>query len=191
MRKTALPTLSDDEGSVVILDETEQIIETVLYLQDQHSPFLKDTEGVSLERVDINSPTSNKNNWQSASASSGYATPGFKNGSALQNIFEHAISVEPEIFSPMSGQSDFAMIAYNFDHAGYVANVKIVNQQGRVIKTVAENELLGTEGFFTWQGDTTQGAKATVGAYMVWFEAFDDQGNIVTLKKRVVIAERF
>lgn len=163
----------------------------MFYSDNQHSPFLKDTEGVSLERVDINSPTSNKSNWHSASVSNGYATPGFKNGSALENNFEEAISVQPEIFSPLAGQPDFAMIAYNLDHAGYVANIKIVNQQGRVIKTVAENELLGTDGFFTWRGDTIEGAKATVGAYMVWFEAFDDRGNVVTLKKRVVIAERF
>jgi hypothetical protein len=191
MKKVILPTLSDDEGSLVIVDDSGMIIDTLFYSDDQHSPLLKNTEGISLERVDINSPSSNKSNWQSASASSGYATPGFKNGSALQNIFEAAVSVEPEIFSTSSGQFDFAMIAYNFEHAGFVANVKIVNQQGRVVKTVAENELLGAEGFFTWRGDTTQGNKATVGAYMVWFEAFDALGNLVTLKKRVVIAEKF
>lgn len=191
LKKTVLPTLSDDEGSIVILDEQDQAIDIFSYSDDQHSPFLKDTEGVSLERVDIHAPSSNKNNWQSASASSGYATPGFENGSAFQNISAEAISVEPEIFSPSSGSPDFAMIAFNFDHAGYVANVKVVNQQGFIIKTIAENELLGSSGFFTWRGDTTNGSKATVGAYMVWFEAYDGQGKIVTLKKRVVVAEKF
>lgn len=191
MRKAVLPTLSDDEGTLVLLDEQEQIIDTLIYSDDQHSPFLKNDEGVSLERIDVNSPASNRSNWQSASSANGYATPGLPNGSALQNVFEEAVSVEPEIFSPISGQPDFAMIAYEFDHSGYVGNIKIVDAQGRVVKVVAENELLGSKGFFTWRGDTSVGSKATIGSYMVWFEAYDPSGNVVTIKKRVVVAERF
>lgn len=188
--KTQLPPLSDDEGSVAIIDAERQIIDTLFYSDKQHSPFLKNTEGVSLERVDTNSPSSNKNNWQSASATSGYATPGFRNGSAMQQVFEEAIHVQPEIFAPMSGQ-DFTMIGYRLDRPGYVANVRIVNAHGRVVKEVAKNELVGVEGFFTWHGETTAGSKAAIGAYMVWFEAFDQNGNVITIKKRVVIAEGF
>ena len=191
MRKTVLPTLSDDEGTLVILDEHDQLIDTLMYSDDQHSPFLKNSEGVSLERIDVYSPALNQSNWQSASASNGYATPGLPNGSALQNILEEAISVRPEIFSPTHGQPDFAMIGYELDNGGYVGNVKIIDAQGRVVKVVAENELLGTKGFFTWRGDTNTGSKATIGSYLVWFEAYDPSGNVVTIRKRVVVAERF
>ncbi|HEY0652311.1 MAG TPA: lamin tail domain-containing protein, partial [Chryseosolibacter sp.] len=190
MSKTSLPSLSDDEGSFVLLDDDQMVIDTLFYSDDQHSPFLKNDEGVSLERIDVHSSSAG-NNWQSASASSGYATPGLPNSNAFQNLFEDAVSVNPEIFSPQNGQPDFAMISYNVEHAGFVANVKIVNQQGRVIKEIAENELLGVDGFFTWRGDTAQGGRAASGAYMVWFEMVDANGNVVTIKKRVVVAERF
>ncbi|HEY0742830.1 MAG TPA: lamin tail domain-containing protein [Chryseosolibacter sp.] len=190
MLRTQLPPLSDDEGSVVILDEQKKIIDTVFYSDKQHSPLLKNTEAVSLERVDINSPSSNENNWQSASATSGYATPGFQNGSAMQHVLEEAISVQPEIFAPTSSQG-FTMIGYHLDQSGYVVNVKIVDAHGRVVKDVAENELLAAEGFFIWRGDTSSGSKAAIGAYLVWFEAFDQNGNVITVKKRVVIADRF
>ncbi len=190
MRQTTLPPLSDDEGTLAILDQNENFIDTLTYNHEQHSPFLKDDEGVSLERIDVNAPASNRNNWQSASATNGYATPGLPNGSALQNVFDEAVSVYPEIFSPTS-QPDFAMISYEFDQSDYVGNIKIVDAQGRVVREIAHNELLGTKGFYTWRGDTSQGGKATIGAYMVLFEAYDPSGNTVTIRKRVVLAERF
>jgi hypothetical protein len=191
MVKTTLPSLSDDEGSLVVLDTAGNVMDTLFYSDDQHSPFLKDAEGVSLERVDTESHSANKNNWHSASATTGYATPGLPNSNLLQNIFEESVSVHPEVFIPGDTQPDFAMISYYLDRAGYVGTVKIVSHNGRVVKEVAQNELLGVEGFFKWHGDTAQGSKATVGAYMVWFEVFDEQGTVITIKKRVVVASRF
>lgn len=188
--KASLPTLSDDEGSVALLSEEETIVDTILYSDDQHSPFLKNTEGVSLERIDPNSPSATTN-WTSASASSGYATPALPNSNAFQTDHEETVSVDPEIFSPQSGSPDFATIAYSMEHGGYVANIKVIDQQGRIVKTLVENELLGLEGFFKWYGDTSQGMRAANGAYMVWVELFDSSGNIATIKKRIVVAERF
>jgi flagellar hook assembly protein FlgD len=71
-----------------------------------------------------------------------------------------------------------------------VANVKILDQAGRLIKTIANNETLGFEGFYRWEGDTNDGGKARLGYYIVWFEVFDLSGNVRTFQKRVVIAGR-
>jgi flagellar hook assembly protein FlgD len=83
------------------------------------------------------------------------------------------------------------MISYNIGKTGYVATIRVVNHRGNVIKTIAENELLGVDGFFTWRGDTDAGARAATGAYMIWFEMFDENGNLITIKKRVAVAVRF
>jgi hypothetical protein len=72
--RSPLPTLPDEDGSLILLSDQGLVIDTLLYNEEQHSPFIKDSEGVSLERVDQNSPSSNPDNWQSASANSGYAT---------------------------------------------------------------------------------------------------------------------
>lgn len=74
---------------------------------------------------------------------------------------------------------------------GYVANVKIVDPHGREVKRLADNELLGTDGFFRWDGDRENGSKASIGSYMVWFEVFDDAGTVRTFRKRVVVADKF
>jgi flagellar hook assembly protein FlgD len=70
------------------------------------------------------------------------------------------------------------------------ANVKILDQQGRTIKELASNELLGMTGFFRWDGETEEGGNARIGYYIVWVELFDMDGSVVTFKKRVVIASR-
>lgn len=190
--KMDLPSFPDDEGSVALIDEGGVIIDGFSYADTYHSPFLKDDEGVSLERISFTIGTTEKENWKSASSVSGFATPGFFNSNSREIVAtSQDIQVEPEIFIPQNGQPDFAQIKYNFAQGGYVANVKILDPQGREIKRLANNESLGTEGFFRWDGDQENGSKARIGAYMVWFEVFDTSGDVKTFRKRVVIAEKF
>ena len=87
--------------------------------------------------------------------------------------------------------NNYTKINYNFDQGGYVANVKIYDAQGRTIKQLADNEILGTEGFFRWDGDADNGSKARVGYYVVAFEVFNDRGVVKTFRKRVVVATKF
>jgi hypothetical protein len=184
-----LPSLPDDEGSVVVVDADNNVLEEFVYSADFHSPLLQDDEGVSLERISVESNTSGSENWKSASSVSGFATPGFLNSNARdQTVSNEAIVIEPAIFVPQQGPQDFAQIRYAFERGGYIANVKIVDGQGREIKHVASNELLGAEGFFRWDGDQDNGSKARIGAYMVWFEIFDPNGAAKTFRKRVVVA---
>jgi hypothetical protein len=151
--------------------------------------MLKDKEGVSLERISLSEPTINSDNWKSASSTAGFATPGYLNSNARpENIFdENTILVEPEIFSPNVPGQDFVQINYRFDQSALAANIKIVDQQGRLIKEVANNETLGFEGFFRWEGDRDDGNKARMGYYFVWFETFNLDGTVKTYRKRVVI----
>lgn len=187
-----LPSFPDDEGSVVLVSESDEIIDMFIYSDKYHSVFIKTDEGVSLERINLIATVTEEQNWKSASSNEGYATPGYLNSnSRTEGIAEEAIQIEPEIFIPVVGQPDFAQIKYTFEQGGYVANVKILDRQGREIKELANNELLGTDGFFRWDGDQDNGSKARIGAYMVWFEVFDNGGVVKTFRKRVVIAQKF
>jgi len=47
--------------------------------------------------------------------------------------------------------------------------------------------LLGTKGEVSWNGETDEEEKARLGIYVVYFEAFDDLGNIVKLRKPCVV----
>jgi hypothetical protein len=187
-----LPSFADEEGSISITDSESNIIDAFVYSDEMHSQFIKDPEGVSLERISFEQPTHQFQNWKSASSDAGYATPGFINSNARTDGFtSESILVEPEIFTPSIGQQDFAQVKYFFEKGGYVANVKILDARGREIKRLANNELLGTEGFFRWDGDENNGGKARIGSYMVWFEIFDSGGTVKTFRKRVVVADKF
>lgn len=184
----ALPDFPDDEGSVSILTDNNELSDYFIYNRNYHSVFLRNTEGVSLERIDAQAETNSAHNWKSAATAAGYATPGLPNSNAVvAGVASGRVEVVPQVFVPHYSYPDFAEIRYAFETGGKVANVKILDQQGREIKVVASNELLGTEGFFRWDGDRTDGTKARPGYYVVWFEVFDQSGRTETFRKRVVV----
>jgi hypothetical protein len=186
---TTLPSLSDDEGSIVLIDSLGVVMDFLRYQDDFHTQFLKDKEGVSLERVSLTAITNDANNWRSASQQENFATPGYKNSASSDGASPAAgeIIVEPEIFSPQVPPTDFTTINYKFNQSGKVANAQILDQQGHLIKTLANNEVLGTEGFFRWDGDRDDGGRARAGYYVIWLEVFDDRGHVNTFRKRVVV----
>lgn len=189
-----LPGLSDDEGSIAILDENENVIDALIYTDKMHSIFINDTEGVSLERIAFDMPTNSIQNWRSANSTAGFSTPGYRNSNVYetQQLLAHeSVSIEPEIFIPSYGNPNFAEIRYNFSQGGNLATVKIYDLEGREIKQLASNELLGTEGFFRWDGDLNNGTKARVGYYVVKFEIVNTTGSIKTFHKRVIVATKF
>lgn len=185
-----LPSFNDDEGTVALINPENEVIDFFAYSDDYHMVFLKDKEGVSLERISPVALTNDAANWHSASASVGFATPGYVNSNARGEILADKVKVEPEIFEPING-SGFTQIHYNFATAGYVANVKILDAQGREIKQLVNNSTLGTTGFFRWDGDMNDGSKARTGYYIVWMEVFSANGKVDAFKKRVVVASRF
>jgi hypothetical protein len=189
--KTTLPSLPDDHGSIVIANDQSVVIDHYAYFEKMHSPFIKDNEGVSLERISFSELTNDAGNWKSANASAGFATPGFVNSNSRPELssIENTITLDPEIFSPSVTGRDFSKINYRFEKSGKVANVKILDTQGRLIKTLANNETLAFEGFYRWDGDRDDGSYARVGYYVVWFEVFDDTGSVNVYRKRAVIGK--
>ena len=190
--KTVLPSLPDDEGSIALIGKLGTVIDSFLYASKLHSPLIRDDEGVSLERISYQANANDAVNWRSASSQSGYATPGYINSNSRpeQNLLDGKVKVEPEVFAPNSGVQDFAKINYAFDQNNFTATIKIIDQQGRLVKTIANNETLGYSGFFRWDGNLEDGTKARMGYYTVWIELFDETGVVNTLRKRVVVASR-
>lgn len=178
----SMPSMPDNEGTVIVMDNQNIVIDQFTYNDNMHSPILSDTEGVSLERL---SPESNE--WHSANGSAGYSTPGMPN-SNLRPIMpiDQILTIKPEVINP-SGNVPFSQIFYRFDNGGMVANVSVVDTEGRIIKTIASNETLATEGSFQWDGDRNEGGLARSGYYMVWFQVFDMSGDVRVYRKRIVL----
>ncbi len=188
-----LPAFPDENGAVVLIGQAQQVIDSFFYSEQLHSPLIRDTEGVALERISFTRDTNEKANWKSASSVIGFATPGFFNSMARPDVLlaEESVIVVPEAFIPVSGEPDFTQIHYKLNKGGYVANVKVYDQAGHHVKTIANNELLAAEGILRWDGDRDDGNKTRVGYYMIWFEIFDESGRVKTFRKRLAVSARF
>lgn len=148
-------------------------------------------EGVSLERINPNTFSPGSINWQSASKQSGYGTPGYKNSqyNITTQIPQGNFILSSNRLSPDSdGFEDLVQISYSLSSPGYTLNMEIYDSSGRKIKRIADNELLGSEGSFKWDGTTDENTKAGLGIYIVFIEYFNLTGTVLQQKLPVVVA---
>ncbi|MEO1262434.1 MAG: lamin tail domain-containing protein [Bacteroidota bacterium] len=189
-----LPSFNNEKGNVTLFRGGATgvvIIDAFNYHEDFHHPLLDDPKGVSLERLAPFGLTNDPNNWHSAASIAGYATPTYKNSQnvavvdSVNDFFEI-----PEVkFSPDGdGYQDFLQINYKTRGPGFVAQVKIFDIEGRPVKTLSNNELIGTEGFLRWDGDMDRGGKAPIGIYIVHARVFSPEGAVKEFRKECVVA---
>jgi flagellar hook assembly protein FlgD len=72
-----------------------------------------------------------------------------------------------------------------------MASLIIYDAEGRQVRSLVNNLLLSTEGFFSWDGTNDRGEKVRVGRYIVYFTLFDMQGKKQYFKETVVVGARF
>lgn len=189
----SLPSMPDGEGNIVLADTAGNIFDEVNYSSKMHFGLLKDLNGVSLERIDNEQHADNPGNWHSASEQVGWATPGLPNSAArpISTDSESLISLNSEVFSPDNdGFEDQLEIAYNVDEAGYVANVTIFNAKGLKMRALVNNQLLGTSGFWAWDGLDDNNRRVPTGIYVIYCELFDLDGKVKKEKKVCVVATK-
>ena len=188
-----IPSYPNDSATIYILSPDSIALNKFSYNQDIHFELIQDPEGVSLERILINSNNSNANLiWHSAAQSVGWGTPGVANSQYFPSISNSDFSSVNEVFSPDNdGYQDIAIFAYNLPTIGMVGNALIYDNRGRLIKQVLNNELLSTSGEFTWDGINEYGQKASIGIYLVYFECFSSQGQIINYKATITLKTRF
>lgn len=187
-----LPSYNNDSGTVYLMNVDSIVTEVFSYSEDMHFALLDDVNGVSLERLDVNRPVNDMGNWHSAAETVGFGTPGLENsqffptGEAVGEV-----SLEPEIFSPdQDGFNDVLNINYSFTGPGFVGTIRIYDSNGRPTRELATNELLSTEGTYTWDGTTDKGEKARIGAYIILFEAFSENGDKTVHKLSTILGGR-
>ncbi|MDN3205216.1 hypothetical protein [Algoriphagus sediminis] len=188
----SLPSYPISGGTVRVLDSQGQSSDRFTFSEDLHHPLLRDPKGVSLERISLNQGSDNVQNWQSAAESQGFATPGRENSQAFEAIPSgELISIDPEVFDPegTNGQT-FTNISFSLDEPGWVGSFKIYDLNGRLIQPLAENALLGTNGFYTWTGIDQTGNRVPVGYYILLVELFNPNGETFAIKKTIVIAQK-
>jgi len=187
---SSLPQFNNASGIAVIADAANIEIDMFAYEEKMHYPLLTTVKGVSLERIHYDRPGNDRTNWHSASAGVGYGTPAYKNSQfgIIITPEDDAITIYPDIFSPDNdGHNDVLNIAYKFDEPGFVCNIMIYDARGRLVRHLVKNELLGTQGIFSWDGITEDNLKATIGIYVIYIEVFNTTGTVKKYKKTAVL----
>jgi len=192
LRIASLPSYPIGGGTVVLLSPAGQVEDRFSYGPKLHHPLIRNSKGVSLERISGRVPTENSSNWQSASSTEGYATPGKKNSVAQSGEFEsNKIQIDPPVFDPEGSIGpNFTTIRYELDQSGWVGSFSIYSATGLLIANLAQNQILGTTGLLTWSGTDLSGARVRVGYYVLLVELFDLSGRISVIKKTIAIGSR-
>ena len=184
----SLPGYNNDSSTVYLLNGAVAA-DRVSYREDWHFALLDNTDGKSLERIDPYGASNDKNNWHTASETIGFATPGRENSQVLYGENDGVISLTTAVFSPDNdGHEDVLQINYEMINPGMLATLSVFDDRGRLVKPIAKSQIIGSKGSFTWDGINENGQKASIGTYVLFFDAFDLAGNKIYKKIAFVLA---
>jgi len=144
-----------------------------------------------LERLNANWPTQMLTNWHSAAQTAGYATPGYANSQMLNLATEsNFININPEVFSPNNdGHDDVLTIRVNPESTNCTLTIHIFDASGRMVKYLVQNQSLGSENIFTWDGTSDDRKIQYPGIYIIYFLLVYDNGKTQEFKKVCVIGK--
>jgi len=166
-------------------DETELI--RWKYHPDQHFSLLRETKGISLERISNDGEIY----WHSASATIG-ATPGLPNTQQPIGIIAES-KVKPALkhFTPDGdGNHDVLPICWVGVSAGAMLSMHIFSAEGLFLKTLANQLLMGERECLYWDGTDENGRQLAEGQYLVVGEYFWLSGerksfrNVISLSRK-------
>jgi hypothetical protein len=185
----ALPSMPDDKGTVVVLNQQGAVVEELQYDSKWHFALLSNKEGVALERISYREPSQNNNNWMSAAAAAGFGTPGYLNSQFRADLQANGtVFVTPSLFSPDNdGFDDLASVQYEVSEPGYVANITVFDAAGRQVRHLVRSATLAKQGIFRWDGLDDQQRKLPVGVYIVFTELFNLQGKTKKFRNTVTL----
>lgn len=186
-----LPSFNNDAGNLMILNASGIVLDSFDYHEDQHFQLLDDTEGVSLERISFEVEARDERNWQSAAQNVRFATPGYKNSSAVPSISgAENFEILQETFSPnQDGDNDQMILSYKLEKSGYLANITVYDAAGYKIKELSNNELLGVEGIISWDGTNEDNMISDLGIYIIVGKTFHSDGDTKNFKLTTVLAD--
>ena len=185
-------SLTNTGETITITDSLNNPIDAVSYDPDWNNPNLSDTKGISLERINPAFGSNDRDNWSSCAKPIG-GTPGEQNSIYTQNIpATSTVTITPNPFSPDGdGFEDFALIKYKLNVPFAQMRVKIFDIKGRLIRTLANNQVTGSEGTIIFNGFDDENQKMRIGIYILFIEAVDDRGGTIdNVKAPIVVAAR-
>jgi hypothetical protein len=189
LQTNGFPSLPDETGHVVLLNQQGEILDELQYNEQWHFPLLENKEGVSLERINPDERTQWAGNWHSAAKTEGFATPCRKNSQQpLSDSTAVAFRAVPQLFTPnLDGQDDICTIYYQTEQPGTLASVQIMDPSGRLVRALASRSLLGRIGHWYWDGRDSLGNLLNTGNYLLVITTYTLQGVIKQYRQGIAL----
>jgi len=186
----SLPNFNNETGGVVIYGQAG-VIDSLFYTPAMQSPFITSNRGVSLERQYFSAPTNAPGSFRSAAVAVGGATPGYQNSQYVDESAAGEVFLTSKTFSPDNdGFEDRLAINYRLPESGFMANIDIYTDQGRLIKRLVRNESVATQGVIFWDGLSDANMRLPVGVYVAVVEVYNAFGVRKVYRKSFVLAAR-
>lgn len=179
-------------GELILLKDVKgNTIDSVWYSDKWQNDNFVSTKNISLERINPNLDANDPSNWNSSVTPFG-ATPGKQNSIYTVNPnIESNISVSPNPFSPDNdGFEDFTIINYKLTQSTSQVRIKIFDNKGRLVRTLANNQASGSSGSVIFNGIGDDGQALRIGIYIIFLEAINEGSGVVESLKTVVVVAR-
>jgi len=191
-----IPALNVSDANITLLIKKGNdriVLDSFDYNQKMHHPLISATKGISLEKIRLNGATNSRDNWHSASQTANFATPGYKNSNfEAESNTDESITLSKKVFSPYSSLFDnFLLIDYNLEKSGYLATIKIFDDEGFLIKNLTNNLLLGNEGSIKWDGTNEDGKPVKTGLFVIFTQLLHTDGETKSFKHVAVVSDQF
>lgn len=167
---TDVPTIGAEDCIMLFDPVDESVYFNVCYTDDWHNQAYANTDGVSLERIDLGILPQSEANWTSAAATVNFATPTLTNSQARsgETLPEGTFALASERISPDGdGFEDLLRLDYTFGEAGVLARFEIVDLLGRPVLESNQDTSPGISGTWTWDGVDLDGELVDVGTYVL------------------------
>jgi len=169
-----MPSLTNTSGTVVLINnQTDAIVDEFAYNDKMHDASIGNKKGVALERIDFDAPTNDASNWTSASSFVGYGTPGYANSQMKISSDVGIIQQKINLVCVNSGEY---RIYYRFASHGNRCKIAVFDVMGKLVKNLANNELLGTEGSIEWNGKNDSSQQLQKGIYFILVDVVSTNG---------------
>ena len=182
---SALPSMPDDNGHLILYNRQLDIIDEVIYYEKMHYSLLSGYEGIALEKIRPSAPSKDTGNWYSASETSLWGTPGAPNSiaSGLPVSDKKIVFSSTRITPDNDGYEDLLIIDINLNGNSNVISATVFDEGGGFVKKITENLLAGPHSTITWNGAAKDGSLVGSGIYIILITAFDENGRTEKWKK--------
>jgi len=192
LNKSSL-NLNNDEDEIVICDLNGDLQDSMKYSDKWHNPNISISKGISLEKINTNFISKDRNNWSSSINILG-GTPSkinsvFKDGI---EITQNKVEIQPNPFSPNDdGFEDNTLIKISSEFNTALLRIRIFDKNGRIRKNLINNKAITNHYEIFWDGKDDEGKTLNTGIYIVFVELIDDSNGVTkSYKVPIVIAKK-